>query len=173
LRRKLHQTLKKVTEDMEGAFHFNTAIASVMELVNEASRFLEEIQDGTRSPQKGPGPALDSARLLREVLETLVILLGPFVPHLAEELWEKLGHSPSLFSVPWPSYDPKILQTEKVSLVVQVNGKIRSKIEVETDLPEDKIKEIILKDAAIQKWVNGKAVKQWVIIPKKLVNLVV
>jgi len=141
-----------------------SSIASVMELVNDAFRFVESAGGKWTSSQKA---------LLRELSETLILMIGPFVPHLAEELWEKLGHPPSLFSVPWPAYDPQVLQMEKVSLVVQVNGKVRSKVEVETNASEAAVKKRVLEDAVLRKWIDGKVVKQWIIVPKKLVNLVV
>jgi len=164
LRRKLHQTLKKITEDMEGSFHFNTAIASIMELVNDLYRALGEEERVLTESEKN---------LFRTSFETLVLLLAPFVPHLAEELWSSLGKKGSIFRAPWPSYDPSAIRTTEVTLVIQVNGKVRAKLTVETDITETSLKEKILREESVKKWLDGKAVKQWVIVPQKLVNLVV
>ncbi len=164
LRRKVHTTLKKVTEDMEGSFRFNTAIASTMELVNEMARTLGEDPRTLSKNEK---------LLLREASEILVYLLAPFVPHLAEELWSLLGHKESIFRAPWPEYDPSALETEEFTLVVQVNGKVRAKLQVSAGVSEDELKKKILGESAVQKWLNGKRVKQWIIVPQKLVNLVV
>jgi len=164
LRRKLHATLKKVTEDMEGTFRFNTAIASIMELVNDLYRYLGEGEGRLEAKQKV---------LLKEAFQILTLILAPFVPHLAEEMWTTLGHSESIFRTSWPRVDTTALSVEEVTVVVQVNGKVRSKLRVETSLSEEALKEKILQDTAIQKWVDGKTIKHWVIVPQKLVNLVV
>ncbi|MBI4437142.1 MAG: leucine--tRNA ligase [Candidatus Omnitrophica bacterium] len=164
LRRKLHLTLKKVTEDMEGSFRFNTAIASMMELVNEIYRYLGEEEKTLQENERV---------LLREAFELLVLLLAPFIPHLAEEIWSSLGRKGSVFRASWPSYDPNAIAVEEVTIVIQVNGKVRSKLNVAVDLSDELLKEKILNDESIRKWLDGKTVKQWVIVPKKLVNLVV
>ncbi|MFH1858507.1 MAG: class I tRNA ligase family protein, partial [Candidatus Omnitrophota bacterium] len=163
VRRKLHATLKKVTEDIERSFSFNTAIASTMELVNEIYRYLGQDEKPLSESEKV---------LLRETFEKLVVMLAPFVPHLSEEMWSCLGHRESIFRSRWPRYDPSALEVAEVMVVVQVNGKVRSRVRVPSAISEEGLKEKILKDPSVQKWLVGKPVKQWIIVPQKLVNLV-
>jgi len=164
LHRKLHTTLKKVTDDMEGSFRFNTAIASIMELVNDIYRTLGEEERPLKENEK---------TLLRSVLENLVLLLAPFTPHLSEEMWSCLGHKGSIFRSPWPEYDPAALEAEEFTLIVQINGKVRSKFNVSSDISEATLKQKVLDDPSVKKWMDGKSIKQWVIVPQKLVNLVI
>jgi len=147
----VHRTIKTVTEDLEG-LRFNTAISAMMILLN----------------------ALEKRRPLpRQAAETLIRLLSPFAPHIAEELWERLGHETGLASQPWPDYDPKALETSEMLMVVQVNGKVRARITVPTDASEDELKQIILADAQVKRFLNGQTVKHVIIVPKRLVNIVV
>ncbi len=146
----LHKTIKKVTADF-GEFKFNTAIASLMELTN----------------------AIYQLGANKEVFSNLIIMLGPIAPHFAEELWEILGNRESIFKAAWPKYDPKLLVEENVELVIQVNGKVRSKIEVPRAIPEDKLKELVLKDEKLAPWLEGKPPKKFIVVPQKLVNIVV
>ena len=159
-RRQVHKTMKKVTEDIE-RFHFNTAIAAVMELVNYLYLMKEkEVQE----------PQILS--LWREALENLVILLHPFVPHITEELWEALGHSPSLWDAPWPSYDPDAVLEEEMLIVVQVNGKLRDRITVPASWDEERIKEQALKSPRIRRHTEGKEIRRIIYVPRRLVNIV-
>jgi len=146
----LHKTIRKVTVDF-GEFKFNTAIASLMELTN----------------------AIYQLGADKEVFSKLVIMLGPIAPHFCEELWETLGNKESIFKAAWPKYDPKLLIEENVELVIQVNGKVRSKIEVPRDIPEDKLKELVLKDEKLALWVGGKPLKKFIVVPQKLINIVI
>ncbi|MGH2610680.1 MAG: class I tRNA ligase family protein, partial [Tepidiformaceae bacterium] len=148
---KLHQTVKKVTADTE-SLDYNTAISAMMEYVN----LLRET-GGVR----------------REAVEPLVILLAPYAPHLAEELWERLGHETSVFEARWPSYDEAIATAEQVTVVVQVNGKVRSRLTVHRGLSERDVVELALRDEATRKFVDGKTVRKVVFVPDRLVNLVV
>ncbi len=157
LRRKTHQTIKKVTEDIDGRFHFNTAIAAVMELVNSIYAF----KDGEQAPG-----------VLREALETVVRLLNPFVPHACEELWESLGHGESLETVGWPAWDEAALLADEVTLVIQVNGKVRGKINVAVDADKETIESTALADANVQRFVEGKQVRKIIIVPGRLINIV-
>jgi len=158
LRRKTHQTIKKVTEDMEGAFRFNTAISAIMELVN--SIYLFEPED-------------EASRKVRdEAIEAVVILLAPFVPHIAEELWKGLGKRPSIFQTEWPTYYPRALEQDVITIVIQVNGRVRQKLLVPTDAGEDELKKRVLEDEVVRKWIKGKPVKRVVVVPKRLVNVV-
>jgi leucyl-tRNA synthetase len=158
LRRQVHRTIKKVTEDIDGRFHFNTAIAAVMELTNAIYGFRE----------KDRHPAV-----LREALEAVVRLLSPFVPHIAEELWSCLGHEESLGERGWPTWDPAALEEEQKVIVVQVNGKVRGKVTVAADAAEEAVREAALADANVARFTAGKTVRKVVVIPGRLVNVVV
>lgn len=146
----MHATIKEVTEDLEN-FKFNTAIASLMEFVNT---IYHSGQD-------------------EEILLNLIILLSPFVPHFSEELWQRLGNAESIFRARWPKYDPAMLAEEKVTIVIQVNGKVRSKIEVPADISEDRLKGLVLSDEKLKPWLQNNPPKNFILVPKKLVNIVV
>ena len=163
LRRKTHGTIKRVTEDIENRFHFNTAISAVMELIN----FLYQQEE--RLKQQDPL----TQGVLREALETLTVLLSPIVPHICEELWATLGNSGSISKVPWPDYDPRALQDAEVLIVVQVNGKLRGRVSVSSAAAEEEVREAVLKNPRIQEALKGQAVRKFILIPQKLVNLVV
>lgn len=150
LLRVLHKTIKKVTEDIED-FKFNTAIASLMELTN----------------------AIYQSGADKEVLQNLVILLSPIAPHFCEEIWHRLGNKESVCKTVWPKYDPKLLVEETVTIVIQVNGKVRSKIDIPADTSDEKLKILVLCDEKLKPWLAGKPLKNFVIVPKKLVNIVV
>jgi len=160
LRRKTHQTIKKVTEDFDGGFHFNTAISSIMELVNASYDFLA-CSDTAECPA-----------VLKDAVENVVVLLSPFVPHISEELWRMLGESDSILKAKWPSYDSSALVESVVTIPIQVNGKLRSRVEVPSDIGEDALKKLVLADEKVIAHSAGKSVKKIVIISKKLVNVV-
>ncbi len=159
LRRKMHQTIKKVSEDIEGKFHFNTAIAATMELVNEISTALLK-------------PATVSREVLKEALKTVVILFSPFVPHIAEELWEKLGNEPSIFCQPWPDYDASAIKQKEITVVIQINGKVRSRLTVPADINEEDLKAQVLANERIRTWAAEREIKKIIVIPGRLVNIV-
>ncbi len=162
LHRKTHVTIKKVTEDIRDRFHFNTAIAAVMELVNLMYQTVET------------APKNDALwAVLREAVDAMVRLLSPIVPHIAEELWSALGNDRSVASAAWPTWNEDALQAEEVLIVVQVNGKLRSRLMVPVDAGEDAIRESALNDPKIRESVAGKAVRKVVVVPGKLVNVVV
>ena len=154
LRRQIHAAIRKTTEDLE-AFKFNTAISALMELVNALSA-----QDPA-----APG--------VREGAEVLAQLVYPFAPHLAEELWESLGHAQGLARHPWPVYDPAALRMAEVTVVVQVNGRVRARLTVPADAPEATVRRQALDHPLVQRWLDGKAPRQVVVVPNRLVNLVV
>ncbi len=158
LRRKTHQTIKKVTEDVDGRFHFNTAIAAVMELVNAVYSF--------KSARENPG-------VMREALETIVRLLNPFVPHICEDLWARLGHADSIELAGWPDWDEKALAADEITLVVQVNGKVRSKVSVPADADKAALEEAALGEANVQRFIEGKEVRKVIVVPGRLINIVV
>src|SRR5438094_3709203 len=149
--RLLHQTIRKVTADIEG-LHFNTAISQLMVYVNELT------------PLERRGRAL---------IEPLVLLLAPFGPHLAEELWQRLGHGESLAYEPWPGWDPARVLAETVTVAVQINGKLRSKIEVPADSSEEQVVRLARQDAKLSEWLQGKTPRKVIYVEKKLVNFVV
>ncbi|MFH0839915.1 MAG: leucine--tRNA ligase [Candidatus Omnitrophota bacterium] len=160
LKRITHATTKKVTEDMEKDFHFNTAIASTMELLNQ-------VYLAVGSGKKRVSPAI------KEALKITIILLSPFVPHISEELWQMTGGGESVFMAPWPDFDPNALLTEEAEIVVQINGKLRSRMTVSVDTGEKELKKIILDDTEIKRWIEGKDVKKFIVVPGKLVNIVI
>lgn len=163
LHRKTHQTIKKVTGDIEERFHFNTAIAAVMELVNEITRVLAS--EPADQDQLWP--------VLRAALDATLLLLSPVVPHIAEELWQSLGHNRALYQVPWPQYCEDALEQEKKLIVVQVNGKVRSRIEVPSTFSEDAIKAAALADERVRRFIDDKPIKKVIVVPQKLANVVV
>jgi leucyl-tRNA synthetase len=149
--RKLHQTIQKVTEDLD-ALRFNTAISAMMELTNLLTR--EEVRS-------------------KSVLNTFVLLLSPFAPHLAEELWRALGHTDTLAYEPWPSFDPALTKADAIEVPVQVNGKLRSKVTVPADSDEETLRSTALADERIRELTAGKTLRKVIVVPGKLVNIVV
>jgi leucyl-tRNA synthetase len=162
LRRKTHQTIKKVTEDIAERFHFNTAISAVMELVNQLYQF---------DPRQIPGPQAWSA--LREAVEAVILLLAPMVPHICEELWRELGGSGSIIQKPWPSFDPAIAEAEEAVIVIQVNGKLRGQLTLSARASEEEIREQAMACEKVQPWISGKQIKKIITVPGKLINIVV
>ncbi len=162
LRIKMHQTIKKVSEDIEKRYHLNTAISSLMEFYNQ----VKKDKDILKQSQKGRA-------VLKESLESLILLLSPFAPHLCEELWEKTGHKTYLFRTSWPSFDSKLASEGRVTVVVQVNGKLRDKFEAERDLAEEEIKEQALGLDRIKSIMGNKEPKKIIYVQNKLVNIVI
>jgi len=160
LRRMSHTTLKRVTVDIGERFHLNTAISAIMELVNHLY-LMNEPTDKT------------SLKVLKEAFEILVITLSPFAPHICEEMWEIIGNEKGIVKVSWPKWDESALKQDEVTIVVQINGKIRNKIQIPSDSTEDQVKQIALDDEKIKKFIDGKEVKRVIIVPQKLVNIVV
>ncbi len=155
---KVHRTIKKVTEDME-RFQFNTAIAAVMELLNLASRF---------EPS-----GKDDLLVLKEAIGPVVKLLNPMAPHLTEELWGILGNESMLVDEPWIEWDRNIVESAAVTIVIQVNGKVRSQVVLDADATEEEIKQAAFSDEKVKKYIVGKEIKKVIVIPRKLVNIVV
>ncbi|NCO52140.1 MAG: leucine--tRNA ligase [Deltaproteobacteria bacterium] len=158
LRRKTHQTIRKVTEDLDGRFHFNTAIAAIMELVNAVYACDRQQEE---------------AAVVREALETVVRLLSPFVPHISEELWQRLGHQTSVDVQGWPQWDDAALVTAEVELVVQVNGKMRGKVSVAADATPPVIEQAARNEANVARYIRDKTVRKIICVPGRLVNIVV
>jgi len=159
LRRKVHETISKVSDDMERRQTFNTAIAAVMELSNAIGRFVDRSEQGRA--------------VTREALEAAIRLLSPIVPHITHQLWQELGHSDALLHTPWPRVDPAALERASVELVVQVNGKLRAKINVGADADEDVILHTALACENVQKHLEGKTICKKIVVPGKLLNIVV
>ncbi len=148
--RIMHKTIKKVTEDIE-EFKFNTAIASIMEFTNAIYQMGGD----------------------KEVFKNLVLMISPIAPHFAEELWQILGNKESICKANWPKHDSAMLIEDNVTMVIQVNGKLRSKVDVAVDISEEKLKDLVLSDEKLKPWIEGKPVRNFVIVPKKLVNIVI
>ncbi len=155
LRRKTHETIAKVTHDYGKRLTFNTAIAAVMELLNEIGKF-----DG-------------NAAVEREALESCVVLLAPIVPHIAHALWQALGHDSALLDTPWPSVDESALVKSEIEMVVQVNGKLRAKIQVAADADAETIKKLARNDSNVLRFIDGKTIRKEIVVPQTLVNIVV
>jgi leucyl-tRNA synthetase len=155
--RKLHQTIRKVTEDFDNRWHFNTSIAALMELINT----LYDEEAGL------------SAAALGQILPSLALLLGPFAPYLAEELWEQLGRNGPVFRQPWPAYDEALAKEDAADIVLQVNGKVRGRLSVPFGTSEDELKKLALADPKVQPFLEGKQVVKVIVVPDKLVNIVV
>ena len=163
LYRKAQQTIKRVTEDIQDDFHFNTAISALMELVNEIGRF----------DLKGAEDERDERRFAyRYAVETLLLLLSPFAPHLCEELWERLGRSGSIFRTPWPDYDPAVLTAEEIVVVIQIDGKVRSRLVMAADADDAAIREAALRDERVRGWLQERSIRKVIVVPKRLVNIV-
>jgi leucyl-tRNA synthetase len=162
LRRKTHQTIRKVTADIEERFHFNTAISSVMELVNALYQL--------------PRPAKEDKTglaVVRETVEAVIVLLAPIVPHVTEELWALIGGKGPLIDAPWPDFDHAVASEEKITIVLQINGKVRSRITVAADEEEEEIKSLALSDERIASLTESRKIVKVICVPKKLVNIVV
>jgi leucyl-tRNA synthetase len=162
LDRWTHRTIDRVTTDIEKRMHFNTAIAAVMELVNAT-------HDAVAS--RGEEAGLPGA--IRRALETAVILLAPFVPHVANELWRGLGHKGTLDHHPWPEADPNALVVDRVEMIVQVNGRVRAKIDVAAGSSEEAVVQAVLGNERIRDVLGGRPVKRTIVVPGRVVNLVI
>jgi leucyl-tRNA synthetase len=163
LRRLTHKTIKKVTEDIGREFQFNTAVAALMEFVNGLYKFSSDAKDTA-------GP--DELAALREAVETLLLLLSPFAPHVAEELWVEIGHGPGLARHTWPRFEEALLQEEVLTIPVQVNGKVRSKVTVPAAWSKEQVLAASLADGKVGEWIKGKTIKNKVYVDKRLVNIV-
>jgi leucyl-tRNA synthetase len=159
LRRKVHETISKVTDDIDRRQTFNTAIAAVMELLNSISKFVDSSDQGRA--------------VMREALESTIQLLAPIVPHITHQLWSELGHTSDLLTAPWPTCDESALVRSTIEMVVQVNGKVRAKIEVAADADQDIILHTALGDPNVQKFMADKTLRKKIVVPGRLVNIVV
>jgi leucyl-tRNA synthetase len=164
VRRKTHDTIRRVTTDIEVRKQFNTAISAMMELVNDIYAFTKA-QDAEATP--------GGAAVVKEALEALILMLSPFAPHTAEELWEQYGHRGTLSAAAWPVFDAEAARAEEIVIPVQVNGKIRSRLTVTPDIADDELQQLALADPAVQPYTRGKAVRKVVIAKGRLVSIAV
>ncbi|MGE5244550.1 MAG: leucine--tRNA ligase [Betaproteobacteria bacterium] len=177
LRRKTHETIRRVTVDIEERMHLNTAVSSLMELVNELYAFSEGTAHGAPG-SRGEAPAGTVERpqtigAVREAVDALVMTISPFAPHTAEELWQMLGHPESLAAARWPTFDPEVAKADSVVVPVQINGKVRARLTVPADASEDELRDRALADGTVQQHVAGKTIRKIVIGKGPLVSVVV
>lgn len=159
MRFTIHQTLKKVTEDLSEKFGFNTAISALMELINEMYKY-KELQTTNKF-------------VIKEGIENIVTILSPFAPHIGEELWQMIGKEGSIFDISWPKYDETALVKDEIEVVVQINGKVRGKLSVSSNVTKEEMEKLATEDEKIKSLVEGKTIVKVVAVPKKLVNIVV
>ncbi len=166
IQKKLHQTVKKVTESIEDDFHFNTAIAAVMELLNDMTTYKQEVIDKN-------DVSTESKKIWKEVLDKVILLIAPFAPHIADELWEIIGNKTFTFEEEWPTFEEKLTKEHKMNLVVQINGKIRETIPAKIGLPKEEYEKLAFDSEKIKKAIEGKEIVKVIVVPNKLVNIVV
>jgi leucyl-tRNA synthetase len=159
IRRQVHLTIQKATDDFGRRYTFNTVIAANMELINTLSKFTDESDNGKAVRQ--------------EALEAIVLMLSPIIPHICHQLWQELGHSEAIVGAAWPTVDESALQQDSLELVLQVNGKLRSKMSVSINASKEEIEAMALNDEHIKRFIDGQSIKKVIVVPKKLVNIVV
>ena len=159
LKYMIHKTIKRVTEDLEERFNFNTAVSGIMELVNDLYKYKEIDKNHINGP------------LFKEGIQTVIILLSPFAPHITEELWERIGNSTSVYLTDWPQYDEKAIIKDEIEIVVQINGKVREKIMVSSNILKEDMEKLALNSEKIQHLTKDKEVKKVIAVPKKLIIL--
>jgi len=162
LRRVIHSTIQRVTDDIKTRFNFNTAVSAIMELVNALYHYLDCVDEKNWHPE-----------VLKEGVSAVAVLLAPFTPHLAEELWEVLGGAGSVHDQQWPAADPEALKQKEINIVVQVNGKVRQHLDIPAGLGAQEMKELVLAQPQVQQLHQGKDLVKVIAVPGKLVNLVV
>jgi leucyl-tRNA synthetase len=180
LRRKTHDTIRRVTADIEDRQQLNTAVSAMMELVNEMYAFSEQTVTGGPArrteedvERAGEVERVETICVMREAVEALIRMLSPFAPHMAEELWGTLGHTEGLTEAAWPTFDAAVAKAEETVVPVQVNGKVRARLTVPADTPEDGLERLALADPAVQPYLAGKTVKKVVVAGGRLVSIVV
>lgn len=163
LRRKTHQTIKRVSHDIGGRLNFNTAIAAEMELTNEIYAFEGALKDAATP---------SDLFVLKEAIEALVKLMAPFAPHIAEELWAGLGHDEIVLSAAWPTYDADLAKAEELEIPVQLNGKLVARVVVPVDVTDDDLKAAALSSERLLSRLDGRQIVKTIVVPKRLVNVV-
>ena len=178
LRRKTHDTIRRVTVDLDPRVHLNTAVSALMELVNELYAFCSRTECLRIGHQPDEGSNVGTVEragtvaVLKEAVEALVRMMSPFAPHMAEELWESLGHAGGVVAAGWPSFDEAVAKAEAVVIPVQVNGKVRARLTVPADTPEDQLRELALADPQVARHLEGKTVRKVVVAAGRLVSIV-
>ena len=162
LRRVTHYTVKKVSDDIGQRFIFNTAVSAIMELVNALYHYKEKV-----------AATEQNLAVIREALDKLTLLLAPLAPHIAEELWEVLGYGESVHRQLWPAYDPTALVEDEVTVVIQVNGKVRDRVQVPAGLGPEELRQTVLALPRVNMILGGVAIKKVIAVPNKLVNIVI
>ena len=174
LRRKTHATIRRVSSDLDPRVHLNTAVSALMELVNDLYAFCERQGLAPHGGQDPPAQVpVATTAVLAEAVEALVLMLSPFTPHLCEELWERLGHDGGLVTEPWPRFDPAVARADEIVVPVQVNGKLRARLQVEAGVTEEALRAAALAEPGVRTYTEGKTIKRVVVVPGKLVNIVV
>ena len=178
LRRKTHESIRRVSTDLEPRVHLNTAVSALMELVNDLYAFSERralAPHAATARQDTPADQVpaETRAVLGEAIEALVLMLSPFTPHLCEELWERLGHAGGLVTVPWPTFDPEVARADEIVVPVQVNGRLRARLTVPADVQEEDLRAAALAEPSVQTHIAGKTVARVVVVHRKLVNVVV
>ena len=166
IQKKLHQTVKKVTESIEDDFHFNTAIAAVMELLNDMTTYKQEVIDKDNV-------STESKKIWKEVLEKVILLIAPFAPHIADELWEITGHNTFTFEEKWPEFEEELTKENKINLVIQINGKIRDTVPAIIGISKEECEKLAFASEKTKKFIEEKEVVKVIVVPNKLVNIVV
>jgi leucyl-tRNA synthetase len=162
LYRKVHESIKKITHDLDGAFHFHTAISTIMELMNAIDEL--KISEASSDPMKA---------VFRDAIEKVVLLISPFAPHIAEELWQELGHEGGVLNAEWPEVVEAALHRDEIQMALQVNGKVRGQIFVPTGATKEAIEKQAMEDEAVLKWIEGKTIRKVIVVPGRLVNVAV
>lgn len=160
LKRKTHQTIKKVTDDIDKRFRFNTAIAAMMELVNEIYKVKDSASDK------------EEFSVIKEAVEALIIMLSPFVPHITEELWQILGNKDMLFDISWPNFDPRWCEQAQATVAVQVNGKLRATIQLPKDEEQSVAEKMAMDESNVKRFLEGTSIKRIIYVPNKIINII-
>jgi leucyl-tRNA synthetase len=178
LRRKTHETIRRVTLDLDPRVHLNTAVSGLMELVNELYAFCARpgcvlLGRETEDPDAvGTAIRSETIAVLKEAIEALVLMISPFAPHMAEELWEALDHPGGVVAAGWPRYDEEVARAEQVVIPVQVNGKVRGRLTVAAGSSEAQLRELALADPQVAKYLDGKTIKKVVVVNGRMVSVV-
>jgi leucyl-tRNA synthetase len=178
LRRKTHDTIRRVTSDLDPRVHLNTAVSALMELVNELYAFCaksECLRIGQQSDDAAAVGVVERAAtvaVLKEAVEALVRMISPFTPHMAEELWDMLGHTGGIVAAGWPAFEEAVAKAEELVVPVQINGKVRARLTVPADSSEERLREIALSDPQVVKHLEGKTVRKVVVAGGRLVSIV-
>jgi len=177
LRRKTHDTIRRVTQDIEPRVHLNTVVSALMELVNELYQFTDQHTAAgpaaRRAEGQAPAESPGTQAVLKEAIEALVLMLSPFTPHMAEELWEQIGREGGIVFAPWPAFDAEVAKADDVVIPVQVNGKVRGRVTVPADSSEDAIRHAALAEPSVATHVAGKSLVKVIVAKGKLVSIVI